>query len=103
MKRSKQNRQESICEVLLDGKQWSPDQIKSKFAGTDLEKILEYKLSYFIHLIRLEGGIVRVVKEKRKIASYQLINFNEFDDKGRYVGRHNVKNVQSEIKQEELV
>ena len=56
------------------------------FAGTDIEPVL-YRISTLIWLIRRDGGIVKVVKDGRKVVSYELINRAEFDDKGFFVGK----------------
>jgi hypothetical protein len=58
------------------------------FHGTKIEPVL-YRISTYIWNIKGDGGIVRVVKNGRNIISYELINRNEFDDDGRYVGKQN--------------
>lgn len=85
VRKGKQNRHEKITQVLLSGKPVSPDEIKAVFAGTDQEAVL-YRLSTNIYNIRLDGGIVKVHKDGRKVTAYQLVNFEEFDANGRYVG-----------------
>lgn len=82
----KQNRHEKIAVVLLSGKPVSPDEIKACFKDTDQEAVL-YRLSTNIYNIRRDGGIVRVHKEGRKVTAYQLVNYTEFSDKGRYIGK----------------
>ena len=85
VRKGKQNRHEKITQVLLSGKPVSPDEIKAVFAGTDQEAVL-YRLSTNIYNIRKDGGIVKVIKEGRKVTGYQLVNYTEFDAKGRYQG-----------------
>ena len=85
VRKGKQNRHEKITQVLLSGKPVSPDEIKSVFKGTDQESVL-YRLSTNIYNIRLDGGVVKVIKNGRKVQAYQLVNFDEFDANGRYVG-----------------
>ena len=85
VRKGKQNRHEKITQVLLSGKPVSPDEIKAVFAGTDQESVL-YRLSTNIYNIRLDGGIVKVHKDGRKVTAYQLVNHEEFDANGRYVG-----------------
>ena len=85
VRKGKVNRHEKITQVLLSGKPVSPDEIKSVFAGTDQESVL-YRLSTNIYNIRKDGGIVKVIKDGRKVTAYQLVNFNEFDANGRYKG-----------------
>jgi hypothetical protein len=81
----KQNRHEKITVTLLSGKPVSPEEIKACFTGTDQEKVL-YRLSTNIYNIRLDGGIIKVHKEGRKVTAYQLVNHTEFDANGRYIG-----------------
>ena len=85
VRKGKQNRHEKITQVLLSGKPVSPDEIKAVFKGTDQEAVL-YRLSTNIYNIRKDGGIVKVIKDGRKVTGYQLVNYTEFNDKGRYVG-----------------
>ena len=86
VRKGKVNRHEKITQVLLSGKPVSPDEIKSVFAGTDQESVL-YRLSTNIYNIRKDGGIVKVIKDGRKVTAYQLVNFDEFDANGRYCGQ----------------
>lgn len=85
VRKGKVNRHEKITQVLLSGKPVSPDEIKSVFTGTDQESVL-YRLSTNIYNIRKDGGIVKVIKDGRKVKAYQLVNFTEFDSNGRYKG-----------------
>lgn len=85
VRKGKINRHEKITQVLLSGKPVSPDEIRAVFEGTDQEAVL-YRLSTNIYNIRKDGGIVRVLKDGRKVSGYQLVNFTEFDKNGRYVG-----------------
>ena len=85
LRKGKQNRHEKITQVLLSGKPVSPDEIKAVFKGTDQEAVL-YRLSTNIYNIRKDGGIVKVIKDGRKVTAYQLVNCDEFDANGRYVG-----------------
>jgi hypothetical protein len=85
IRKGKQNRHERITQVLLSGKPVSPDEIKTVFTGTDQEAVL-YRLSTNIYNIRKDGGIVKVLKDGRKVTAYQLVNHTEFDSQGRYVG-----------------
>lgn len=95
----KQNRHEKIAVTLLSGKPVSPDEIRSVFAGTDQESVL-YRLSTNIYNIRKDGGIIKVHKEGRKVVAYQLVNFDEFNAQGRYVGKQQVAAPVTEVKVE---
>jgi len=86
IRKGKQNRHEKITQVLLSGKPVTPEEISSVFKGTDQEAVL-YRLSTNIYNIRLDGGIVKVIKNGRKVQAYQLVNYEEFDLTGRYVGK----------------
>ena len=85
VRKGKINRHEKITQVLLSGKPVSPDEIRAVFKGTDQEGVL-YRLSTNIYNIRKDGGIVKVIKDGRKVTAYQLVNYTEFDKNGRYVG-----------------
>jgi hypothetical protein len=85
VRKGKVNRHEKITQVLLSGKAVSPQEIATVFAGTDQESVL-YRLSTNIYNIRKDGGIVKVIKDGRKVTGYQLVNFTEFDTNGRYKG-----------------
>lgn len=84
IRKGKPNRHEKITQVLLSGKPVTPDEIKAVFAGTDQEAVL-YRLSTNIYNIRKDGGIVKVIKDGRKVQAYQLVNYTEFDKNGRYI------------------
>ena len=85
IRKGKINRHEKITQVLLSGKPVTPDEISAVFAGTDQEAVL-YRLSTNIYNIRKDGGIVKVIKNGRKVQAYQLVNFDQFDANGRFKG-----------------
>lgn len=84
-RKGKINRHEKITQVLLSGKPVTPDEIKAVFKGTDQESVL-YRLSTNIYNIRKDGGVVKVIKNGRKVQAYQLVNFDQFNKDGRFVG-----------------
>jgi hypothetical protein len=86
VRKGKQNRHEKITQVMLSGKPVTPEEIALTFKGTDQEAVL-YRLSTNIYNIRLDGGIVKVIKNGRKVQAYQLVNHEEFSLTGRYVGK----------------
>jgi len=92
VRKGKVNRHEKITITMLSGKPVSPQEIADVFKGTDQESVL-YRLSTNIYNIRKDGGIVRVVKDGRKVQSYQLVNHTEFNNDGRYIGKQIVKPV----------
>ena len=99
VRKGKVNRHEKVTQVLLSGKVVTVDEIHSVFKGTDQEAVL-YRLPTNIYNIRKDGGIVKVMKNGRKVTGYQLVNYTEFDKNGRYVGVTNqvtpVENKQTE-------
>jgi hypothetical protein len=82
---------------MLSGKPVSPAEIETVFKGTDQEAVL-YRLSTNIYNIRKDGGIVKVIKDGRKVKAYQLVNFTEFDSNGRYKGKAVAKPAQPAVK-----
>lgn len=74
-----------IATVLKGGDVVTVDQFKTIFAGTKVEPVL-YRLSTYIYNIKKNGGIVKAIKDGRKVVGYQLLNGTEFDNHGRWVG-----------------
>jgi hypothetical protein len=66
------------------------DELKTVFAGTKIEPVL-YRISTYIWNIKKDGGVVQSVKDKRKLIGYQLLNHDEFNDQGYWVGKTDVK------------
>jgi hypothetical protein len=96
---TKINRHERVAQVMLSGKPISPEQFEATFKGTDQEAVL-YRLSTNIYNIRKDGGIIRVYKDGRKVTGYQLVNTDEFDQTGRYMGRRPAVTVPIEVERE---
>lgn len=78
-----------IAVVMKSGEPVSVDQFHQVFSGTKVEPVL-YRLSTYIWNIKKNGGVIKAVKDGRKVTAYQLLNGNEFDDKGFYKGKDNV-------------
>jgi hypothetical protein len=91
VRKGKVNRHEKITQVLLSGKPVTLDEIKTVFAGTDQESVL-YRLPTNIYNIRKDGGVVKVIKDGRRVTGYQLMNPESFDKNGRFVGTPVVEN-----------
>lgn len=83
---TKINRHEKIASLLKCGKPVSPEMIREVFKGTDQESLM-YRLSTNIYNIRKDGGVIRVHKNGRIVTAYELINHDEFNDQGRFVGK----------------
>jgi hypothetical protein len=97
VRKGKVNRHEKITQVMLSGKPVSPQEIATVFAGTDQESVL-YRLSTNIYNIRKDGGIVKVIKNGRKVQAYQLVNFDQFDANGRFKGNQQLQTKASPVK-----
>jgi hypothetical protein len=80
------NRHEKIAQVMLSGKSVSPDEFVAVFENTDQERVL-YRLATNIWNIKKDGGRVKVHKDGRKVLGYQLLNPEEFNSDGRFVGK----------------
>lgn len=77
-----------VAQVLLSGKVVSVDDIKASFAADTKMSALMYRLSTFIYDIRkFDNGVIKVIKDGRKVSAYQLVNFKEFDKNGCYTGK----------------
>ena len=77
-----------VAQVLLSGKVVSVDDIKASFAADSKMSALMYRLSTFIYDIRkFDNGVIKVIKDGRKVSAYQLVNFKEFDKNGCYAGK----------------
>ena len=97
---SKINRHEKIAQVLLSGKIVTPEEIKAVFTGTNQEKVL-YRLSTNIYNVKKDGGVIQVHKDGRKVVGYQLMNPEDFNAEGRYIGKSQPVEVET-IEPEEL-
>jgi hypothetical protein len=97
VRKGKVNRHEKITQVLLSGKPVSPAEIEAVFKGTSQEKVL-YRLSTNIYNIRKDGGIVKVIKEGRKVKAYQLVNADQFDSNGRFKGNQQLQTKATPVK-----
>ena len=100
VRKGKQNRHEKVCQVMLSGKPVTPQEFDTIFKGTDMERV-NYRRSTQIYNIRKDGGIVKVIKEGRKVKAYQLVNHTEFDTNGRYVGKVVTPQVTTPVEVEE--
>jgi len=92
----KQNRHEKITVTLLSGNPVTPDEIKACFKGTDQESVL-YRLPTNIYNIKRDGGVIKVYKNGRSVSAYQLMNPQDFNADGRFVGRKSVESVNKTV------
>jgi len=70
--------------VLLKSGVTSPDGIRKAFKGSTEENLM-YRLSVYIHTIKMRGGVVKVVKDGKIVVSYELLNANKFDTFGKFI------------------
>ena len=101
VRKGKVNRHEKITQVLLSGKPVSPAEIATVFEGTDQAAVL-YRLSTNIYNIRKDGGIVKVIKDGRKVSAYQLVNFDQFDANGRFKANQQLQTKATPVKSVEV-
>ena len=67
---------EKVLIVMMNGQPVNED-ILSKMK--EMDGVPMYRLSSFIYHVKLAGGVVKVVKNGRKIESYQLINVKDME------------------------
>lgn len=65
---------EKILKVMLTGQEINKGSLE---AMPEMKDVPLYRLSTFIWRIKMTGGVVKAVKDGRKIAGYQLLNTAE--------------------------
>ena len=86
-KTSKIRPHNKVAQVLLSGKVTNVEDIKASFAADAKMSKLMYRLSTFVYDIRkYDNGVIKVIKDGRKVTAYQLVNAKDFDANGCYVG-----------------
>lgn len=99
VRKGRVNRHEKLVQVMQSGKPVTIEEFKTLFTGTPMEAQL-IRMSQNICAIRCDGGIVKVTKNGRKVTSYQLVNYKEFDSNGRYIGVTNTQPVAAPVQSE---
>jgi hypothetical protein len=74
-----------IAVVMKKGDPVTVEQFHTVFKDTKVEPVL-YRLSTYIWNIKKNGGVIKAIKNGRKVIGYQLLNGTEFDSNGRWVG-----------------
>jgi hypothetical protein len=74
-----------IAVVMKSGEPVTIEQFKQVFTNTKVEPVL-YRLSTYIWNIKRTGGIVKSIKDGRKVVAYQLLNGNDFNSDGIFKG-----------------
>jgi hypothetical protein len=67
---------EKVMKVMMSGETVTPESLTNL---PELKDVPLYRLSSFIYHVKLAGGVVKVVKNGRKIESYQLMNVNDME------------------------
>jgi hypothetical protein len=83
--KKKINRHEIMNQVFLSGKAKSPEEIKEHMRHNDMGHLI-YRIATYIYNCRKDGAIIKVYKEGKNVTAYQLINYKEFNEDGRWVG-----------------
>lgn len=65
---------EKVLKVMLTGKTVSRESLEKM---KEMEDVPMYRLSSFIYHVKLAGGVVKVVKDGRKIQAYELVNIKD--------------------------
>lgn len=65
---------EKVLKVMLTGKVVSRESLERM---KEMEDVPMYRLSSFIYHVKLAGGVVKVIKNGRKIESYELVNIKD--------------------------
>lgn len=76
---------EKLVQVMRTGEPVSPEQFADAFKDDAKMSKNLYRLSAYMWEIRKNGGVVKVAKDGKKVVSYQLLNYAEFDDAGKFV------------------
>ena len=63
------------------------------------KEIYMYRLStYMWHIKTKADGVVKAIKDGRKVKAYQLVNFDQFDSNGRFKGNQQLQTKATPVK-----
>jgi hypothetical protein len=65
---------EKVLKVMLTGESVSRESLEKM---KEMKDVPMYRLSSFIYHVKLAGGVVKVIKNGRKIEAYQLVNIKD--------------------------
>lgn len=85
MKKQKIRPHHKLAQVLLSGKPVSREDIIASFANDQAMLAVMYRIPNMMLEIKILGGIIKVVKDGRKIKTYQLVNPEIFDSNGQLI------------------
>ena len=75
---------QKLLTVMISGKPTTVEEIDALLG----KEIQMYRLSTYIwHIKTNADGVVKAIKDGRKVTAYQLVNFQEFSPEGRFIGR----------------
>jgi hypothetical protein len=67
---------EKVLQVMLTGKSVNRESLEKM---KEMKDVPMYRLSSFIYHVKLAGGVVKVIKNGRKIEAYQLMNVKDME------------------------
>jgi hypothetical protein len=67
---------EKVLVVMLNGQPVNKDTL---FQLKEMADVPMYRMSSYIYNVKLAGGVVKVIKNGRKVESYQLINVKHME------------------------
>lgn len=65
---------EKVLKVMLTGKAINRESLEKM---KEMQDVPMYRLSSFIYHVKLAGGVVKVIKNGRKIEAYELVNIKD--------------------------
>lgn len=65
---------EKVLQVMVSGKPVNREILEEM---PEMEDVPMYRLSSFIYHVKLAGGVVKVIKDGRKIDKYELVNIKD--------------------------
>lgn len=86
--------QKVVIHCLLDGKPITKEEISKRLG----DEIYPYRISTYMYEIKIfMNGIIKVIKDGRKVVAYQLINV---DDIKAHLKRAGILDVDSNVRQQ---
>jgi hypothetical protein len=67
---------EKVLKVMLTGQSVSRESLEKM---KEMKDVPMYRLSSFIYHVKLAGGVVKVIKNGRKIEAYELVNIKDME------------------------
>jgi hypothetical protein len=67
---------EKVLKIMLTGQSVSRESLEKM---KEMKDVPMYRLSSFIYHVKLAGGVVKVIKNGRKIEAYELVNIKDME------------------------